>query len=69
MLRLPRRFETPKASSERIIAGELARLGWDAGQLQLRRKNDPQKLSIAAGLRRGAPFAAALGFRLDDAGL
>ena len=28
------------------------RLAWDAGQLQLRRKNNPQKLAISARLRR-----------------
>ena len=46
------RLETAEAKAGRIIQEELARLGWDAGQLQLQRKNDPRKLAIAARLRR-----------------
>jgi AraC-like DNA-binding protein len=46
------RLETAAARAERIIAEELARLGWDAAQLARRRKNDPQKLTLAARLRR-----------------
>lgn len=46
------RLETAEAKAERIVQEELVRLGWDAGQLVLRRKNDPQKLAIAARLRR-----------------
>ena len=46
------RLESAQAKAERIIAEELARRRWDAGQLQLRRKNDPEKLAIGARLRR-----------------
>ncbi len=46
------RLETAEARGERIIAEELARLRWNAGQLQQQRKNDPRKLAIAARLRR-----------------
>jgi hypothetical protein len=40
------------AKAERIVAAELRRLGWKAGDLEERRKNDPDKLEIAARLRR-----------------
>lgn len=46
------RLETAQAKAERIVAEELTRLGWEGEQLSLRRKNDPQKLEIAARLRR-----------------
>ena len=46
------RLETAEAKAERIVQEELAGLGWEAGQLHLRRKNDPQKLALAARLRR-----------------
>jgi putative transposase len=46
------RMETAQAKAERIIAEELGKLGWDAGQLSVRRKNDPGKLCIASRLRR-----------------
>ena len=46
------RLETAQAKAERIMAEELVRLGWDAGQLSVRRKNDPGKLNLAARLRR-----------------
>jgi len=42
--------ETAKA--ERIVREELARLGWQEADLANRRKNDPDKLEIAAWLRR-----------------
>jgi REP element-mobilizing transposase RayT len=45
-------LETARAKAERIIAEEMARLGWDADQLSVRRKNDPGKLGMAARLRR-----------------
>ena len=38
--------------AERIVAAELRRLGWREGDLEERRKNDPDKLEIAARLRR-----------------
>jgi predicted transcriptional regulator len=41
-----------KAKAERIIQEKLTRLGWDATQMQLQRKNDPRRLAIAARLRR-----------------
>ncbi len=40
------RLETAEAKAERIVQEKLIRPGWDAGQLQLRRKNDPQKLEV-----------------------
>ncbi len=46
------RLETAEAKAEGVLREELARLSWDAGQLQLRRTNDPRKLAIAARLRR-----------------
>jgi hypothetical protein len=46
------RMESAQAKAERIIAEELGRLGWEEGQLNVRRKNDPGKLGMAARLRR-----------------
>jgi len=46
------RLETAEAKADRIVREELVRLGWDAGQMHLQRKNDPRKLAIAARLRR-----------------
>jgi hypothetical protein len=43
--------ESAEAKAERIIAEELARLGWTSADLQLRLKRDPGKLQIAARLR------------------
>ncbi len=40
------------AKAERIVAAELARLGWQEADLLTRRKNDPDTLEIAARLRR-----------------
>ena len=45
-------FEATQARAERILAEELSRLGWTASDLARRRKNDPDKLAIAARLRR-----------------
>lgn len=44
--------ESAEAKAERIMAEELARLGWDKAQLKNRRKSDPAKLAIATRLRR-----------------
>ena len=38
--------------AERIVAEELARLGWSQEELEARRKSDPAKLSMAARLRQ-----------------
>jgi hypothetical protein len=38
--------------AERILVGELTRVGWREADLVERRKNDPLKLEIAARLRR-----------------
>ena len=44
--------ESADAMAERIVAEELNRLGWSENELTNRRKNDPEKLSIAARLKR-----------------
>lgn len=44
--------QAAEAKAERIVAAELRRLGWREGDLESRRKNDPDKLEIAARLRR-----------------
>jgi len=44
--------QAAQAKAERIVAAELRRLGWKEGDLEKRRKNDPDKLEIAARLRR-----------------
>ena len=41
-----------EAKAERIVAEELKGLGWKEADLKSRRKNDPDKLEIAARLRR-----------------
>lgn len=41
------------AKAERMVAHELARLGGTEADLARRRKNDPEKLAIAARLRKG----------------
>ena len=46
------RRETAEAKAERLIAEELGRLGWGEADLVSRRKSDPAKLGVAAGLRR-----------------
>jgi hypothetical protein len=43
---------TAEARAERIMAEELGRLGWTETELASRRKSDPDKLAIAARLRR-----------------
>lgn len=45
-------FQTAQARANRILAEELKRLGWSKKELQNRRKNDPDKLGIAARLRK-----------------
>src|SRR4051812_46104621 len=44
--------ESAEAKAERIIAEELRRLGWNQADLQLRLKSDPNKVQIAARLRK-----------------
>ena len=46
------RLESAQARAERMIAEELAALGWTEAELKTRRKNDPVKLALAARLRR-----------------
>ena len=46
------RRESAEGKAERIIAEELARLKWKAADLAQRHKSDPEKLAIAARLRR-----------------
>jgi hypothetical protein len=46
------RRETAEAKAERIMAGELLRRGWTEADLAARRKSDPDKLAIAARLRK-----------------
>jgi hypothetical protein len=46
------RRETAEIKACRIIQEELARLGWIAEDLAKRRKNDPDKLSLAVRLRK-----------------
>jgi hypothetical protein len=45
-------LRSAQAKAERIIAQELHRRGWQEEQLANRRKNDPEKLQLAARLRR-----------------
>jgi DNA invertase Pin-like site-specific DNA recombinase len=45
-------LRSAQAKAERIIVEELQRRGWDEKQLARRRKNDPEKLEVAARLRR-----------------
>ena len=45
-------LEPPRLRAERIIAEELARLGWSEQDLAAHRKNAPEKLAIAARLRK-----------------
>ena len=46
------RRESATAKAERIVAQELARLGWKEEDLVRQRKNAPEKLAIAARLRK-----------------
>jgi hypothetical protein len=41
-----------RPEAERIIAEELQRLGWTDQDLPARRKSDPEKLALAARLRK-----------------
>ena len=43
--------ETAEQKGHRVIAEELARLGWQESDLASRRKADPDKLAIAVRLR------------------
>jgi hypothetical protein len=40
------------AKAERIMAGELQRLGWTEQDLPARRKSDPEKLALIARLKK-----------------
>jgi len=44
--------QAAKARAEQIVAEELTGRGWGEEELRQRRKNDPDKLEIAARLRR-----------------
>ena len=44
--------QTSAGRAERIIAEELTRLGWTESDLATQRKNAPEKLAIAARLRK-----------------
>ena len=46
------RRETSQAKAERIVGEELRWLGWHEGDLTRRSKGDPEKLALAARLRR-----------------
>jgi hypothetical protein len=46
------RREVAEAKGGRILAEELRRLGWEESELSVRRKSDPNKLALAARLRR-----------------
>ena len=46
------RREGAAAKAERIMAQELARLGWQEEQLVRQRKNAPENLAIAARVRK-----------------
>ena len=46
------RQESAESKAERIIGEELRRLGWTPEELGRRPKSDPEKLAIAARLRR-----------------
>ena len=46
------RLETADAKAERIVAEELARLGWTQDDLAARQKSDPTKLALAVRLRQ-----------------
>jgi len=46
------RRESAQVKAERIIAEELQRLGWKEVNLEQRNKSDPEKLAVAARLRR-----------------
>jgi putative transposase len=45
------RFESGQEKARRLIAQELARLGWNQHELRSRRKGDPEKVKLARRLR------------------
>jgi hypothetical protein len=49
--------EADLAHAERVVKAELSRRGWKEADLEQRRKNDPDKLEIAAWLRRGTALS------------
>jgi hypothetical protein len=51
MYYLMSRRETAGAKAERLVGGELRRLGWQEADLGSRRKSDPARLALAARLR------------------
>lgn len=51
--------ESAEARPKRIVADELERLGWTAADLRRRRRKDPDKLRIAARLRRETTLTVA----------
>ncbi len=46
------RQESAVVIAERIVQGELQRLGWDEAELTIRRKGDVGKVAMALRLRR-----------------
>ena len=46
------RRESAQAKAEGIITAELQRLGWTETDLEQRNKSDPEKMALAARLRR-----------------
>ena len=46
------RMENAQAKAERIVSEELGRLGWVEADLAIRPKGDPDKMAIAARLRK-----------------
>jgi hypothetical protein len=60
------RRESAQARAERIIGEELRRLGWAERDLAVRRKSDPDKLAIAARLRRDFILRATILFEFGD---
>jgi len=53
---LPERQETEMARAERLVQGELQRLGWTEEELKNRRKGDKQKVAVAQRLREEKPM-------------
>jgi putative transposase len=45
------RQESDEQKARRLVAGELKRLGWEAGELARRPKSDPRKVKLAVRLR------------------
>lgn len=46
------RLESAEAKAERMIEAELKRLGWTRADLEQRTRSDPEKVALAARLRR-----------------